>query len=147
MKIAVPFHSSEARQTLRRFPYDFLAIFLRRRKHQKSYKCLTKSCLKKLPRKVALARKLTAWRGSDRWSESEIYWNEKRKVSGIERSPPTPETPRNCGRCSTTSNGKIVLPHPRRPTFPQRRCQDSSRTRSGQCVTILPQQMHRPSPS
>ena len=39
---------------------------------------------------------------------------------------------------------RIVLPHPRRPTFPQRRCQDSSRTRSGQCVTILPQQMHRP---
>ena len=93
----------------------------------------------------ALARKLTARRGSDRWSESKIYWNEKRKVSGIERSPPTPEIPRNCGRCSMTSNGRIVLPHPRRPTFPQRRCQDSSRTRSGQCVTILLQQMHRPS--
>ena len=36
-----------------RFPYDFPTISLRRRKLQKSFKCLTKSCLEKLPQKIA----------------------------------------------------------------------------------------------
>ena len=93
-----------------------------------------------------LARKLTAWRGSDRWSESEICWNKKRNGTGTAKSPRTPEIQRNCGRCSMTFNGRIVPPLHRRPTSPQRRCRDSSRTKSGQCATILPQQMHRPSP-
>ena len=54
------------------------------------------------------------------------------KVSGIEKSPPTPEIPRNCGRSSIASNERFVSSHPRRLTSLQRRCQDSSRTRSGQ---------------
>ena len=85
-------------------------------------------------------------RGFERWNESGTCWNGKKKVSGIEKSPPWPEISRNCGRSSIASNERIMSSHPLRPTSLQRRCQDSSGIRSGPCMTTLQQQTNRPSP-
>ena len=64
-----------------RFPYDFPTISLRRRKLQKSFKCLTKSCLKKLPQKIAskVASKVASKIASKKFASCSIFFKSRLK--------------------------------------------------------------------